>query len=57
MLTEKPQVEEPRGPEYEGGDSGAEWPVVAMKSWIKGRSEGVVLWSQTKRSTRKGRSR
>jgi len=42
MLTEKPQVEEPRGREYGSGDSGTEQPVVAMKSPIKGWSEEVV---------------
>ena len=41
MLTEKPQVEEPRGREYGCGISGAEQLVVAMKSWIKGWSEGL----------------
>ncbi len=47
MLTEKPQVEEPQGREYGSGDSGAEQPVVAMKSSTKGWSEGVVSWSLT----------
>jgi hypothetical protein len=42
MLTEKPQVEEPRGREYGSGDSGTEQPVVAMKSPTKGWSEEVV---------------
>ena len=42
MLTEKPQVEEPRGREYGSGDSGAEQPVVAKKSLTKGWSEEVV---------------
>ena len=45
MLTEKPQVEEPRGQEYGSGDSGAEQPGVAMKSPTKGWSEEVVSWS------------
>src|SRR5262249_10994813 len=56
MLTEKPQVEEPRGRAYECGASGAEQPAVAMKSSIKGRSQGAVQWSQIRRSTRKGRN-
>jgi hypothetical protein len=42
MLTEKPQVEAPRGREYGREDSGAEQRVVAMKSPIKGWSEGAV---------------
>jgi len=42
MLTEKPQVEEPRGREYGGEVSGAEQRVVAGKSWTKGWSEGAV---------------
>jgi hypothetical protein len=57
MLTEKPQVEEPRGREYGCGISGAEQLVVAMKPWIKGWSEGAVQWSQIRRSTRRGRNR
>jgi hypothetical protein len=57
MLTEKLQVEEPRGREYGCGVSEAEQPVVAMKSWIKGWSQGAVQWSQIRRPTRKGRSR
>jgi hypothetical protein len=56
MQTEKPQVEEPRGQEYGCGISGAEQFVVAMKSWIKGWSEGTVQSSQIRWSTRKGRS-
>jgi hypothetical protein len=46
MLTEKPQVEEPRGREYGCGISGAEQLVVAMKSPIKGWSKGAVRQSQ-----------
>jgi len=42
MLTEKPQVEEPRGREYGGGDSGTEQRVVAEKFPTKGWSEGAV---------------
>ena len=42
MLTEKPQVEEPRGREYGSGDSGTEQRIVAEKSPIKGWSEGAV---------------
>ena len=57
MQTEKLQVEEPQGREYGCGVSGAEQLVVAMKSWIKGWSEGAVQSSQSRRSTRKGRSR
>ena len=57
MLTKKSQVEEPRGREYGSGASGTEQPVVAMKSSIKGRSQGAVQQSQSRRSTRKGRSR
>jgi hypothetical protein len=45
MLTEKPQVEEPRGREYGGGVSGAEQRVGAMKSPTKGWSKGAVSWS------------
>jgi hypothetical protein len=42
MRTEKSQVAEPQGREYEGGDSGAEQRVMAEKSSIKGWSEGAV---------------
>jgi len=45
MQTEKPQVEAPQGREYGGEDSGAEQRVVAVKSPIKGWSEGAVLRS------------
>ena len=41
MTTEKPQVEEPRGREYGGEDSGAGQRVVAGKSPRKGWSEGA----------------
>jgi hypothetical protein len=56
MLTKKSQVEEPRGREYGCGVSGTEQPVVAMKSSIKGWSQGAVQQSQILQSTRKGRS-
>src|SRR5262245_23360693 len=56
MLTEKPQVEEPRGREYGSGVSGTEQPVVATKSSIKGWSQGAVQQSQILRSTRQGRN-
>src|SRR5262249_61942064 len=46
MLTEKPQVQEPRGREYGCGISGAEQRVVAGKSPIKGWSEGAVSGSR-----------
>jgi hypothetical protein len=42
MRTEKPQVAEPQGREYESGDSGAEQRVVAGKSPTKGWSQGAV---------------
>ena len=42
MLTEKPQVEAPRGQEYGCVIAGTEQLVVAMKSPIKGWSEGAV---------------
>ena len=42
MLTEKPQVEKPRGREYGCVIAGTEQLVVAMKSPIKGWSEGSV---------------
>jgi hypothetical protein len=45
MLTEKPQVQETRGREYGGGDSGAEQRVIATKSPIKRWSEGAVARS------------
>ena len=44
MITEKPQVEAPRGREYGCGDSGAEQRVGAVKSPIKRWSEGAVAW-------------
>ena len=46
MKTEKPQVEEPRGREYGGEDSGAGQRVVAEKSPRKGWSEGAVSRSR-----------
>jgi hypothetical protein len=42
MQTEKPQVEAPQGREYESEVSGAEQCVVAVKSPIKGWSQGTV---------------
>ena len=44
MLTEKLQVEDPRGREYGCGVSGAEQRVGAEKSPTKGWSEGAVSW-------------
>jgi hypothetical protein len=41
MRTEKPQVAEPQGREYGGGDSGAGQRVVAGKSPTKGWSQGA----------------
>src|SRR5215472_5283580 len=38
MLTEKPQVAEPRGREYECGVSGSDCPIVVMK---RGNSHGA----------------
>ena len=45
MLTEKPQVAIPRGREYGCVNAGAEQRVVAMKSPIKGWSQGAVSGS------------
>jgi len=42
MLTEKPQVENPRGGEYGCVMAGTEQRVVAEKSPIKGWSQGAV---------------
>jgi hypothetical protein len=50
MLTEKPQVEIPRGREYGCAMAGAEQRVVAMKSPIKGWSQGAVLRSLIQRA-------
>jgi hypothetical protein len=56
MLTEKPQVEIPRGREYGCAMAGAEQRVVAMKSPIKGWSQGAVSRTQLAGSTRNGRN-
>jgi hypothetical protein len=55
-LTEKPQVEAPRGREYGCAMAGAEQRVVAMKSPIKRWSEGAVSRGQTAGSTSNGRN-
>ena len=64
MLTEKPQVEDPRGREYGCGFSGADCPVVVMKRGnargAKGtghsRHDRVVNWQQEELLGRCGES-
>ena len=50
MLTEKSQVEAPRGPEYGCAVTGAGQRVVAMKSPIKGWSQDAVSRSLIRRA-------
>ena len=50
MLTEKPQVETPRGREYGCAMAGTGQRVVATKSSIKGWSQGAVSGSLIQRA-------
>jgi len=56
MLTKKPQVVIPRGREYGCAVAGAEQRVVAMKSPIKGWSQGAVSRTRLVESTSNGRN-